>query len=367
MLIRLLLSLCVLFTLSAHAKSIDCPKATSEIDKTICKNHPLKLADWNLDTAYTQLKKTYEFEEDKYGLEQLHASQHHWILGRNKCQTIECILSSYQKRQEALVQLTLDKGYSSPYEKNYLDNYYKPTSWKLKINDNTTYIKKPASLEQLSKNIYPALIRYDIDNGIKDTVPDKKREVNIVHLGKIGESNVYEIDYPILGDFDYVRTIIVEKSPHQYLPVYFYYVADTYANPMVNSGQTFLYPNQKVLGSIMHCGQACQETFYAYVPNNLFAFPNQVPTYLSFSPAVQYIKENMPKNFTLCEGDIPSLPNKIDFTNNSIQVYFCKANKIPGEKIWEDDIIGKANIKFTITNGRIAFFDYKDLNLHSDK
>lgn len=93
---RKLLLVLALMTLSLFGASFDCSKATSDVEKMICKDDELSKMDENLTITFWQaMNKVYDKSE-------LKKEQSLWIKERNKCQDIKCIQTQYVERIKAL-------------------------------------------------------------------------------------------------------------------------------------------------------------------------------------------------------------------------------------------------------------------------
>lgn len=78
----------------ANAASFDCSKASTTIEHMICSNHDLSEVDDKLAKAFASANIKDPI---------LVSEQRNWLReDRNKCQTIECLKSSYNKRVYAL-------------------------------------------------------------------------------------------------------------------------------------------------------------------------------------------------------------------------------------------------------------------------
>ncbi|MEW5993459.1 MAG: lysozyme inhibitor LprI family protein [Candidatus Zixiibacteriota bacterium] len=91
--------LCVLGLASVatvQAASFDCSKAKTAVERQICADAGLSLADETLDAIYrNKLNKTEDSDA-------LIAAQRAWLKERNRCEDEACIQSAYEKRIEAL-------------------------------------------------------------------------------------------------------------------------------------------------------------------------------------------------------------------------------------------------------------------------
>lgn len=82
--------------LSAQAAGIGCPNAKTRVDRLICGDKALVLADSALATAYAA---SIDIAEDQNAVIQ---SQRAWLKQRNACSDTTCIAAAYQERTDAL-------------------------------------------------------------------------------------------------------------------------------------------------------------------------------------------------------------------------------------------------------------------------
>lgn len=84
---------CILIAVSAHAASFDCAKASTKVERMICKDKDLSHLDDTLSRAYTHaLGQSTDTRN-------LRREQHHWLSKvRNSCKDATCIRDAYSKR-----------------------------------------------------------------------------------------------------------------------------------------------------------------------------------------------------------------------------------------------------------------------------
>ena len=106
----LLLSALVPFSpFEAQAASYDCAKASTNVEKLICKTPSLSKADEDLSAVYKQAI-TVAFIADSVKKE-----QRGWIAQRNKCPSVQCLAEEYETRRLVLAaSLTQDIAPSQP-------------------------------------------------------------------------------------------------------------------------------------------------------------------------------------------------------------------------------------------------------------
>lgn len=81
----------------AVAAGFDCNKASTNVERLICKNEELSLADTQLTSSYRKLLEA--FSSDPVELERQKQAQKTWLLeSRNRCPDVDCLKSTYTWR-----------------------------------------------------------------------------------------------------------------------------------------------------------------------------------------------------------------------------------------------------------------------------
>ncbi len=95
-------STCILFALNSTAASFDCSKASTYVEKEICRNENISTLDDNLNAQYKSLMN----QSDENAKATLKSSQKKWLSSRNKCGSGECIETAYNTRIAQLSELS---------------------------------------------------------------------------------------------------------------------------------------------------------------------------------------------------------------------------------------------------------------------
>lgn len=96
---RCILSACVLLTTQhALAAGMDCTKAASAVEKTICANTALYELDTQMGGAYRSLVKVSPQAQTE-----LRTAQRNWLKSRDQCaENVDCLNQSYRERVQSL-------------------------------------------------------------------------------------------------------------------------------------------------------------------------------------------------------------------------------------------------------------------------
>lgn len=96
-----------MFMISAHAASFNCAQAKTKTEHRICENMSLNDADVKMATTYTIIRHLVPMGTRGA----IQDEQVKWQIQRNQCQDdLQCLKTSYQKRQQAL-DLHMDRIY----------------------------------------------------------------------------------------------------------------------------------------------------------------------------------------------------------------------------------------------------------------
>lgn len=89
-----------------QAAGFDCKKATTDVEKLICKNHELSEFDSRLSSVYRQILDTTDTEEAK---KRVKSAQQAWLSKtRDICRETSCLLYAYRQRIDVLEKAYFD-------------------------------------------------------------------------------------------------------------------------------------------------------------------------------------------------------------------------------------------------------------------
>ena len=91
-----IVTLILLFTISLFGASFDCAKATTKVEKMICKDEKLIEKDDQLNHFFKTVKVSNRLSSDVV------QSQRDWLKSRNQCNDLNCLHDSYTHRLEYL-------------------------------------------------------------------------------------------------------------------------------------------------------------------------------------------------------------------------------------------------------------------------
>lgn len=98
---RLLIMLaCMVSVAPVYSASFDCTKATTKVEKLVCKNAEISTLDDELDKAYKiALSKSNAEQKQLLGVD-----QRHWMKDiRDACKDMDCVKLAYQNRIHELI------------------------------------------------------------------------------------------------------------------------------------------------------------------------------------------------------------------------------------------------------------------------
>lgn len=89
----------LMLSITAHAASFDCTKATTAVEKLICTDAELSKFDEELNAAYKAAL------QDKTQADTIKQAQKKWLKERNTCADLACVESAYKTRLQELLSL----------------------------------------------------------------------------------------------------------------------------------------------------------------------------------------------------------------------------------------------------------------------
>lgn len=90
-------------TSPAFSASFDCAKASSPVEKLICPDRLLNKLDEALGKNYSYLLKSAPDDAEK---KDIRDRQRSWVIGRNKCADISCLIEAYKDRLDDMCPTT---------------------------------------------------------------------------------------------------------------------------------------------------------------------------------------------------------------------------------------------------------------------
>jgi len=190
--------------------------------------------------------------------------------------------------------------------------------WPVKISsgkgDDYFTITKMMSLPALSQSIYPV----DNDSELNGSVIDKAKKLKIDFIGEVSGAKVYDIIYPLQNSaYGYLKSIVLEREPERYVPVYYVFIDDRYLNHSLNTiNRSIIILNTRLIESRlqMQGSGGYWDNFYLYVPPDILQNKKEVPKIVDLNVINEILSKKLPGYYA---------PEGEPFNMNTLHFHSC--------------------------------------------